>query len=182
MKDNTSNRQKTAGILAILAYLVCGVLLLAWPQLMTDLTMWALVIVLIGYGLFQLFSYFRMSPAEGAMTFSLAGALLALVLGICILADKSLFAGIIPRIWGLSLLLGGFVKVQESVDALRLKSSHWWWLLIGAAISVVLGIIAITRPTAVLDGVAIYIGVSLIVEAVVDLIMMILVRKQEKQA
>lgn len=179
MKEN--NTRRATGIAAILAYCVSGVLLLMHPQLMTDVTMWALAIVLCAFGVMELISYFRLTPVEGAATHRFASALLALTLGIGVMVDRDLFANFVPRIWGLLLMLGGFVKAQQSVDALRLKSSRWWWLLLGAAVSVVLGFIALTRPAFVRDGIAVYIGVSLIVEAIIDLVMLILIKVQGKK-
>ena len=182
MKNELHGRQKTAGLLAILGYLVSGVLLLIWPHLMTTVTMWVLVIVLFACGIFQLIRYFRLSPEDGASGYSLATALLVLTIGIFLLANPSLFASILPRVWGILLLLGGFVKIQDGFDAFRMRSGRWWLLLIGAALSIVLGVIAITRPAAVLDGVAVYIGITLILEAVIDCVMLILIRRFSKQA
>ena len=144
---------------------------------MVEVTMWVIVIVLFIFGVYQLIRYFTTPPDQAAMTYALSSALLAIFIGVFMLADKSLFSSILPGIWGILLILGGLVKIQESVDALRLGGRQWWMILLGAVVSIVLGVIAITHPADVLNGVAIYIGVSLIVEACIDCGMLLLLRK-----
>ena len=180
MKHEKTLRQKGTGIAAVILYLIAGVLLLIWPDLMTEITMWALVIVLAAYGIYRIIAYFRMTPEEGASTYSLALALFLLLLAVYIIIDRTSFASIFPRIWGLMLLIGGFIKIQEAIDALRIHQRHWWWLLIGAAISVVLGIFAILRPAFILESIALFIGISLIVEAIIDVILLIFFRKGKR--
>ena len=180
-EKEVSARQKVAGVAAIVAYFVAGIFLLIFPSLMVTITMWAIIVILAVYGIFKLISYFRQTPEEGASGYSFAAALLAFSLAAFIAVDSTSFASIFPHLWGLLLLVSGYAKIQEAIDTLRLKSKHWWLMLIGAAISIVLGIISITRPTAVLDGVAIFIGICLLVEAVVDLVLLIMMKQTQKR-
>ena len=180
--DVRTNTRKLTSITAIIIYFIAGLLLLIWPELMAVITKWALVIVLAVFGIIKIISYFKMTPEEGSNTLAFSGALLAFALAIYILCDAQSFAEIFPRVWGMLLLLGGFIKIQDSIDTLRLKASKWWILLIAAAISLALGIIAVIRPAFILNSIAIFLGISLLVEAVIDLVMYIIMKKATKQA
>ena len=180
-EETRSTSRKLTSITAIIIYFIAGLLLLIWPGLMVEITKWGLIIVLAVYGIIKIISYFRMTPEDGANTIAFAGALLAFSLAIYILIDAASFAEIFPRVWGLIILLGGFMKIQDSIDTLRLHAKGWWIMLIGAVISLVLGIIAVIRPEFILNSIALFLGISLIVEAIIDLIILIIMRKSLKE-
>lgn len=175
-------RQKISGAAAIVAYAAAGVLLLVWPQIMAGLAMWALIVLLCATGGYHIYKYLKASPVEGAKGFRLAGALMALALALAILIDGTLLNQVMPRIWGALLLAGGFVKVQFGVDFYRMKNERWWWLLIGAAVSLALGVLAMSSPEFIKAVLARFIGASLVVEAAIDLAALILIRRKDKEA
>ena len=46
--------------------------------------------------------------------------------------DTALLASLLPVIWGVSLLIGGFGKIQFAADLRRFGDRRWWTLLLGA--------------------------------------------------
>lgn len=175
-------RQKVSGIAAIIAYAATGIALLIWPQMMAELALWALAGLLVCFGVIRLVKYLKTTPEEGAKGYALATALMALTLGVCILIDRTSFSQILPRLWGLWLLAGGFMKLQAGVDSYRLGSERWWWLLIGAGISLVLGALAALTPQFLENILARFIGASLVAEALIDAVALYLIRAKGKKA
>ena len=77
-------------------------------------------------------------------------------------------------LFGLLVLLAGFIKIQTSVDLLRLKKSGWWLTAIGALLTIVFAIIILANPFKAVKALGIFIGITLIVEAVLDAVGLIL--------
>jgi len=171
-------RSKMYGIVAIIIYFVSGLLLLLFPDLMTDIAAYTISIGLCVAGLIAIIGYIRADVMAGVHGFGLASGLIGLFLGIALLSNPDFIKGALPFLWGIFLLIGGFGKVQFAVDCLRMRDRQWWALLIGAAISFLLGIFAITKPTFVAKIVAQFIGISMLVEAVLDFAALMLMRRR----
>lgn len=154
----------------ILFYFVFGLLLLLWPGAFLKITSLCIAVLLCVSGIRCIISYVRSSALEGALGMELALGLAALCVGVLIFCFPELLQALLPFLWGISLLIGGFGKVQMSVDMKRIGDSYWWILLIGSAVSFVLGVFAITQPTFLATAMIQFVGISLIVEGVQDLV------------
>ena len=168
------NRQKFTGVLSILLFLAAGILLLARPQLITDLAIWVFAVVLLGVGLYWAVRYFRSTPEAGAASYDLAEALVAFSAGAVILLRRDLFSAALPMLWGAMLILGGFMILQTAIDFFRMRYIRWWILLLGSLVALVLGALALVRPAFLEGRMPLYVGISLICEAVIDLVSLIL--------
>ena len=118
--------------------------------------------------------HFRSAPEEGAKSYDLAEALLALSLSLVLFFRRDLFDAALPMLWGALLVVGGFLLLQTAVDFLRMKVSIWWPQLVGAIVALALGALALVRPSFLSDRMPVYIGVSLIVVAAFNLMNLIL--------
>ena len=168
------DRQKFTGVVSILVFLASGILLLMRPALFTDLSVWFLTAVLACLAVYWAVRYFRSTPEEGAKSYDLAEALLALSLSLVLFLRRDLFDAALPMLWGALLVVGGFLLLQTAVDFLRMKVTVWWLQLVGALVALALGALALMRPTFLAERMPLYIGVSLIVVAAFNLMNLIL--------
>ena len=168
------DRLKFTGILSILLYLAAGILLLAKPVLLTDLSTWIFTACLLGAGLYWAIRYFRTPPEEAARSYDLAESLISASLGLVILLRQDLFAAVLPLFWGALLILGGFMVLQNAIDFLRLRYVRWWILLIGAVIAITLGVLALLQPGFWASNTPLYVGIALIAVAVIHIVSFIL--------
>lgn len=79
--------------------------------------------------------------------------------------------------YGVIILVSGISKVQWSVDMFRKKQKYWYVAMMGAVLSLLFAVLILTDPftsTAVLWT---FIAVSLIIEAVVDVLTFIFSRR-----
>ena len=77
---------------------------------------------------------------------------------------------VLTLVYGVVILITGITKVQWTIDIIRMKRSKWFWAAISAAISIVCGVVIITSPFSTTAVLWMFIGISLIVEAVFDMI------------
>ena len=168
------DRQKFTGIVSILVFLASGILLLMRPALFTDLSVWFLTALLAGLAVCWGVRYFLSTPEEGAKSYDLAEALLALSLSLVLFFRRDLFDAALPMLWGAMLVVGGFLLLQTAVDFLRMKVTVWWLQLIGAFVALGLGAMALLHPAFLEERMPVYIGISLIVVAAFNLMNLIL--------
>ncbi len=88
----------------------------------------------------------------------------------------------IAILYGVAVLIGGLVKVQIAIDMLRAKNSKWWWGAISAVISIICAFVMISNPFSSTVALWWFAGISLIVEAVVGMITLIMSRKNDGSA
>ncbi len=170
----------SSGITAIIFYVVCGLLLLILPDLTIHIVNYALAIALCIAGIAFVASYMRTNVLEGLMGLRLTAGLLLIFVGISLFFAPTFLLELLPFVWGLSLIGGGFAKVQIGVDLKRMNDPQWWMVLIGAGISIVLGAFAVIKPLFVVQVITQFVGISLLVEAGLDLLTLVVLKKKVK--
>jgi len=162
-------------MLSIIFYLAFGFVLIFLKDQAIEICGYVLAGLLLLFAGYQLFIYIS-SPAIRKVTESrLAYGLISLLTGGLLLFNPRYLETALPLVWGLFLLFGAFIKIQYAFDQLSLKVSRWWIMLIFAAISMVIGILTLTNRTVEMDQQKyIFIGIMLILEAVLDIVVFFL--------
>ena len=156
-----------------LVELIIGILLLVNPIGFTSGIIIAFGIVLMIMGVSKTIKYFRTEPEEAAVSQILVKGLLMLLAGAFCAFNSHWFIATFPvltLVYGVVILITGITKVQWTIDIIRMKRSKWFWAAISAAISIVCGVVIITSPFSTTAVLWMFIGISLIVEAVFDMI------------
>ncbi|MEG0995450.1 MAG: DUF308 domain-containing protein [Clostridia bacterium] len=170
----------SGSISAIAFYAICGVLLLLLPNIALAVANYALAVILLIIGVVCIVNYFRLSILDAALGFGFAIGLVSACFGLLLCVQPNLLKMLLPFLWGVSMLVGGFGKVQMSIDLKRFKESAWWIPLAGSAVSFVLGVLAIFNSQQFAAATVQFIGVSLLVEAMLDGASLFVVRKKIK--
>ncbi len=166
-------KKHLTGILLCLFELLVGVLVLIDPMGFTAAIIITAGIGLIILGLVCVVKYGSADPQAAAQGQYLLKGLLALSAG-CFCAFKSQwFLGAFGILLGAAIFAAGLTKIQIAMDMFRAENKRWFFGLIGAAISLVCAVVILKNPFATTAALGIFIGVSLIVEAVVDAAMLI---------
>ena len=155
------------------AEVIIGILLLVNPIGFTSGIIIACGIVLMIMGVSKTIKYFRAEPEEAVVSQNLVKGLLMLLAGAFCAFNSHWFIATFPvltLVYGVVILITGITKVQWTMDIIRMKRSKWFWAAISAAISIVCGIVIITSPFSATAILWMFIGISLIVEAVFDMI------------
>lgn len=164
-------------ILICLLELIIGILLLIDPIGFT-----AGIIIFFGagllvFGLVSIFRYFRADPVEASQGSLLAAGLISILIGgFCALYSEWIILTfpIITVFYGVVILLTSMTKIQWTVDMLRLKSGKWYLCAISAAASTICGVLIVIDPFTSTGILWMFVSISLIVEAVFDVVALIL--------
>lgn len=172
-----SLKENLSGMLLCLFELAVGILLLVDPIGFTSGIIFAFGIVLLVIGAGSCIRYFLSEPMEAAKGQMLLKGMVAVLGGVICVIKADWFVITVPvltLIYGAAVLITGLAKLQRTVDMLRLKKRDWPLSAISAAVSLACGAIIITDPFGSAAALWIFAGISLIVEAVFDVIALIL--------
>ena len=80
-------------------------------------------------------------------------------------------------LYGVLALINGVGKIQWAVDLLRKKSKKWFWAAISAAVMLICSLVILADPFRSAVVLWVFIGVTWIADAILDVIAMIFERK-----
>lgn len=161
---------------AYIAEILLGVVLLINPEGFTSWIIIAAGIAMVVTGLWHVLRYFNLEPELAMREHDLStGLFLAAAGAICIFKTAwvlGLFSHL-TMLYAIALLILGFIKLQSTVDLLRLKRRGWALSLVNAALTVVLSVIILIDPFGAMAALWQLTGVSIIVIALLDIAVMI---------
>lgn len=153
--------------------ILVGILLLVNPVSFTTGILIFAGVVLGLLGLKSLIVYFARKPEEAAASHGLLNGLVCILLGVFLVFRTGwilLTFPVLTVVYGVVVLLTGLSKLQSAVDMLRLKLGRWYLTMLGALLSIICAVVILMNPFGTTAALWMFIGISLIVEAVVDLL------------
>lgn len=161
------------GIAGCLLEALVGILLLMNPIGFTSGIIIGAGFVMMLVGLASVINYFRTDPYEASRSQTLVKGLVALLAGAFCAFQSGWFIvtfPVITLIYGVVILLTGLAKIQWMVDAIRMKKDKWFFPGISALLSIVCGVVIIGSPFSSTAVLWMFTGISLLVEAIIDVI------------
>ena len=155
----------------ILSAIFCalGVLLMTDPGLSVALIGDIVGIVLVAFGIIKLVGYISKDLYRLAFQFDLAFGILLIALGLVLLIKPESTMNILCVILGIEIIADGLFKVQTSLDARRFGLNTWWLILSLAIIAGAIGAVLIFYPSESVRALTWVLGLSLLVEGVLNL-------------
>lgn len=163
LKENFST------ILIGIAELVVGILLIIDPKKFTDGIIITLGLALNVLGVLAIIKYFRSKPEEAVLGQQLFKGLMCISIGLFCVLNFSWFTKyneIMSLMYGAALFLIGLSKIQWASDIIRLKKGNCLYPALGAALSIILGIIIIANPFG--EGLSTFTAIALIAGGAYD--------------
>ncbi len=166
-----------SGMVLSLFEIFVGILLLVDPFAFTSGIIMVLGAILLFVGIICVFRYFREDAANAVLEQNLFKGLIALALGaFCVFGNGYIveISALLTTVYGAVILITGFSKVQKTIDMLRLKKTKWHFTAISAGITVICAVLILFNPFGATEWIWRFIGISLIVEALIDAVAVLL--------
>ena len=176
-------KQFLGGIILCLCEVAIGILLLVNPVGFTAGIITAFGIVLGLWGIGSIIGYFRQDAEEAAASQSLMkGLVLLLAGGFCVLKKAWIIAAfpVMTLVYGVVILISGMGKVQWTADMLRAKNKKWFFAAISAVVSIICAVVILRSPFTSTAALWIFTGVSLICEAILDMVTFLISGRKNK--
>lgn len=178
MKNNfRSIDRNLMNLIVCIGEIVIGALLLINPIGFTSAVLIALGVLLVVLGAARLVGYFRAAPEAASQGGGLVTGLVFVLAGLFCIFRWQWFVitfPILTVVYGVLTLVNGLNKLQWAVDALRLGQRYWYIAMIGAALTLIFGGLIVFNPFTTTSLLWTFIAVSLIVEAVLDILSFVL--------
>lgn len=164
---------RVGGLTLCVLEIIVGILLLINPVGFTSgIIIGAGALMALG-GAINMIRYFTTAPEDGAKAQLLFKGLLLLMAGVLCMTQYMWFLTAFPL---LTVLYAGWMlvlaamKLQHMADMLRMKNGRWYMPALAAGVAIVLAAIILWNPFGAVNAVWTFVGVSLIAEAVVELV------------
>lgn len=167
---------KKFSLVAIVLSAVIGVLFVAFPDKCIKYLSLVIGASLIVMGVAGIVSYF-LNKSSG---FTLALGIIILIVGIIVCAKYREIISLIVVIFGIFILATGLFNFATSIKIISSSLASGWLTLVLSIATSIFGIIAITKSSQLTETIVQFIGIALIVYAVLDVIAYIQVRKLGK--
>jgi uncharacterized membrane protein HdeD (DUF308 family) len=155
------------------AVMLLGLLLVFFPAQSSNIICRVFGGILAVLGVLRVISYFAAERTEAFGSFALVTGAAMLAFGVYFLAKPAFLAGFLTVLLAIVLFIGGVMKLQYAIDLMRLNAYGWWVQLIGAGLMVVLGIVAFADPFDASQALMLFIGASLLVNGLWDIVSVI---------
>lgn len=166
-------KRKLGSIAMGIVEIVIGILLLIDPVAFTSGIIIGSGVILMVAGVATVIRYFCTDAEEAAAGQILVKGLLMLLAGAFCAFRSHWFLITFPAlslVYGVVILIVGLTKIQWTVDMIRIKRGKWFWMAISAAISVLCAVTVMANPFSTTAVLWMFIGCSLIVDAVFDMV------------
>ena len=171
MRSVTPMRTAKAGYIAMSVMLMAaGAVLIAAPDTLASAMCSVLGIASAVFGGVKIASYFSKDLFRLAFQHDLAEGILLMILGVTAAVKPELFLGFIGVIFGVCVLADGLLKIQTAIDAKVFGVSKWWLILAAAIAADIAGFFLIINPVDSAAVVAVILGVTLVMEGLLNLI------------
>lgn len=168
---------KRFSIATIIVSAIMGVLFIAFPSKCIQYISLVVGVSLIVTGIISVVSYI----IERDTKLPLVLGTISLISGIIVCAKYQAIISIIVVILGIFILTSGIVDMATSIRSITLFRKSGWFTMLLSVITIIFGIVAITKSAQLTDGIVRFIGAALIVYAVLDLVTYIQVNSKVKQ-
>ena len=168
---------KRFSVATIIVSAVMGVLFIAFPSKCIEYISLVIGLSFVATGIISVVSYIVKREQKP----SLVLGCLSLVAGIVICVRYRAIISFIVVVLGIFILTSGLVDMAAAIRSIiTLRVSGWFTMLL-SVVTIIFGIVAITKSASLTDSIVRFIGAALIVYAVLDLITLLQINTAAKR-
>lgn len=170
MRSVAPMRTAKIGYIIISAALcLLGAMLIAVPDFSAALLGIICGIILTLFGVIKLIGYFSKDLYRLAFQYDLIFGIVLIAVGGVILARPESVLNFICIALGLTVLADGISKIRISVESKRFGIREWWLILASAILTSAMGLVLMFRPAQSVRVMMIILGVTLLLEGILNL-------------
>lgn len=167
-------RTAKIGYIAVSAVLcLLGIMLIASPEFSISLLGMIFGVTLTLFGIIKLIGYFSKDLYRLAFQYDLIFGTILIAVGIVTLVNPGSVLNFICIANGLIILADGISKVRIAAESKRFGIKQWWLILASAIVTGIFGLILMLRPAESSRIMMILLGVTLILEGILNLVTVI---------
>ena len=165
-------------IITSLGFAILGLIIACYPNNTFQIISNVLGSILIAYGTIKIIEYFKMRDMNSLYGTELSFGVIAALLGLVVIICSDMIQAMIRILIGIWIIYSGIMRFGVAIKFRKFNSNNKIWIagLIIASIMLFCGIYIITSPGVII----MYIGVIMIIYAVMDIIEEVIFMKNIK--
>ena len=156
-------------ILLAVIFIALGIVLILWPGATMKTICYLLAAMLLAIGVGSLINYLRKDISGIIYRYDLVVGLCAILGGILVIVKVDKLTDLIPAVLGFLVTMSGIMKMQNSVDMLRLGHGTWHVAFAMAIVNIVAGIVLLMNPFEAAQILIMCLGIALVYSGITDL-------------
>ena len=156
-------------ILLAVIFIALGIVLILWPGATMKTICYLLAAMLLALGVASLINYLRKDISGIIYRYDLVVGLCAILGGILVIVKVDKLTDLIPAVLGFLVTMSGILKMQNSVDMLRLGHGTWHVAFAMAIVNIVAGIVLLMNPFEAAQILLMCIGIAFVYSGITDL-------------
>ena len=156
-------------ILLAVIFIALGIVLILWPGATMKTICYLLASMLLAIGVVSLINYLRKDISGIIYRYDLVVGLCAILGGILVIVKVDKLTDLIPAVLGFLVTMSGIMKMQNSVDMLRLGHGTWHVAFAMAIVNIVAGIVLLMNPFEAAQILIMCLGIALVYSGITDL-------------
>lgn len=168
-------------ILLAVIFIALGIVLILWPGATMKTICYLLAAMLLVIGVVSLINYLRKDISGIIYRYDLVVGLCAILGGILVIVKVDKLTDLIPAVLGFLVTMSGIMKMQNSVDMLRLGHGTWHVAFAMAIVNIVAGIVLLMNPFEAAQILIMCLGIALVYSGITDLYVTISISRRLSQ-
>ena len=156
-------------ILLAVIFIALGIVLILWPGATMKTICYLLAAMLLAIGVVSHINYLRKDISGIIYRYDLVVGLCAILGGILVIVKVDKLTDLIPAVLGFLVTMSGIMKMQNSVDMLRLGHGTWHVAFAMAIVNIVAGIVLLMNPFEAAQILIMCLGIALVYSGITDL-------------
>ena len=165
-----SKSNKNSILLSAVVYVLLGLFFIIWPQASRKIFCAVVGIAAGIFGLFEIIKYLLKKEISGLFDFSLIAGVLMLVGGLIFIFRSEVIIAVLGIAFGVAIVFDSILRLQIALNAAKLGSKSWIFMLVSAAIMLIFGIVLMFNPAGGFDTATIWYGIGLLLEGILQLV------------
>lgn len=129
-------QMKWMSLLISAIYIICGIVMLMYPEQAMIMFCDFFGIALIVFGIVNIVTYFLIDLKESLFRNDFSIGVIQILLGVMVIYQKDIFRQLIPFLLAIAIIISGISKLQDGIDASRIGYPQWWLYIVLSFISV----------------------------------------------
>lgn len=150
----------------VMALAVC---LIVWPNMSAGVLCILFGVILAAVGGMRIYSYFQRGLRALWHRYEFPLGILDMLLGIYFFTRPENVLLLVPVIVGIVIVMDSVFKLQTALELREMGMRRWWSVLLFAIISILFAVLLIGNPFEGTITLTIYLGVSLLIDAIQSL-------------
>ena len=165
----TLKKIKANYIIEAVLMIVVGIIFIVWSKASLEVMAMALAVLMFMGGILMIVSYFARKEYNLLMHGGLAMGIIITAVSIWIFARPDAFTELIPKLFGLFIVVGGVMNIVQTFSLIKYGYRFWWISMIFALSTIILGGILLLYPDFANEIAVTIIGAFLIYDGITNL-------------